>query len=129
MPVYLNLFEYKNGVCKSLGMQDFSNKTFCYKLGQLGSDCLPLILSEMMQLLSNQLYLRVDIQFVLHKFPGKAGHVRRLPSEHVPVVLLEPNEHAFLFDIEAGAYGRRLVRFEEAETSLLGFFSRSNRGS
>jgi hypothetical protein len=66
---------------------------------------------------------------VLRQLPRKAGHVHRIPSEHVPIVLQEPNERAFLFDVEAGADGRRLALVGEAKTGLLGFFSRSDRGS
>lgn len=79
-----------------------------------------------MQLLSNQICSRVDLWFVLGQFPGNVGHVRRLPSEHITIVLHEPNERAFLFDIEAGADGCRIAHVGEAETGLLSLFSRLN---
>jgi hypothetical protein len=44
----------------------------------------------------------IDLQFVLGQFSRDSRHIRRLPHEYVPVILLEPDERAFLFVVEAG---------------------------
>jgi hypothetical protein len=40
---------------------------------------------------------------MLGQLSRDSQHVRRLPCEHIPIVLQELDERAFLFVIEAGA--------------------------
>jgi hypothetical protein len=50
---------------------------------------------------------------VLDQPPRNTGHVRRLQSEHIPIVL---------FGVEVGADGRHLTHVHEVEAGLHGFF-------
>lgn len=120
--VYFIPFQYKNRVYKPSRMQNFSNESCNYQLSQFCSDCLPLIKGESMQLLPNQFHLRIDLQLVLDHLPGNPKHVCRLPCKHVPVILQEPNECAFLFRSEARGDGRCLMCVREAKVGLLGHF-------
>jgi hypothetical protein len=61
-----------------------------------------LIGRETMQLLSDRSHLRIYFKFVLDQFFRDSRYVRRLPCEYIPIVLQKPDEHAFLFVVEAG---------------------------
>jgi hypothetical protein len=52
--------------------------------------------------MSNWSCLRIHFKFVLGQFSRDYRHIRRLPCEYIRVILQEPDEHAFLFVIEAG---------------------------
>jgi hypothetical protein len=57
----------------------------------------------MTHVLSDWSCLRIYFEFLLGQFSRDSRHVRRLPCEHVLIVLQELDERAFLFIIEAGA--------------------------
>jgi hypothetical protein len=65
---------------------------------------------------------------VLGQLSRDSRHVRRLPCEHVPIVLQELDERAFLFFIEAGTDDRGLAFIKESKVDSFSFFSRSHRG-
>jgi hypothetical protein len=51
-------------------------------------------------------------------------HVRRLPCEHVPIVLQELDEHAFLFVVEARTDDHGLAFMRESEVDSFSFSGR-----
>jgi hypothetical protein len=50
------------------------------------------------------------------------------PCKHIPIVLQELDERAFLFAVEAGTGDCSLAFIRESEVDSFGFFGRTNRG-
>jgi hypothetical protein len=65
---------------------------------------------------------------VLGQFSRESRHVHRLPCEHIPIVLQELDERAFLFIVEAGANDCSLAFIRESQLDPLSLFSRPHRG-
>ena len=61
---------------------------------------------------------------MLGQFSQDSQHIRRLPCEYVLVILQEPDEHAFLFVVEAGADDGGLAFISESKVDPLGLLSR-----
>ena len=78
-----------------------------------------LVRRETMQLLSNRLRLRIDLQFVLDQLSRDSQHIRRLPCEYVSVILQKLDERAFLFIVQAGADDGSLALISESRLILL----------
>jgi hypothetical protein len=72
--------------------------------------------------------LRIDFQFVLDQFSRDSQHIRRFPCEYVSVILQEPDEHAFLFVVEARADDGGLAFISEPQVDPLCLLSRPHRG-
>jgi hypothetical protein len=70
----------------------------------------------------------IDLQFVLGQFSRDSRHIRRLPHEYVPVILLEPDERAFLFVVEAGTDDVGLAFISEPQVDHFRLFNRLHRG-
>jgi hypothetical protein len=87
-----------------------------------------LISRETTQLLSDQSHLRIHFKFVLGQFSRDSRYVCRLPCEYIPIILQEPNEHAFLFIVEARADDGSLAFIRESQINPFSFFSRPHRG-
>jgi hypothetical protein len=80
------------------------------------------------QLLSDWSCLMIYFEFVLGQFSWDSRHVRRLPCEHIPIVLQELDERAFLFVLEARADDCSLAFIRESQIDPFSFFSRPLRG-
>jgi hypothetical protein len=65
---------------------------------------------------------------VLSQLSRDSWHVRRLPCKHIPIVLQELDERAFLFVVEAGTDNCSLAFIRESKIDHFSFFSRSHRG-
>jgi hypothetical protein len=72
--------------------------------------------------------LGIDLQFVLGQFSWDSLHIRKLPCEHVSVILQEPDERAFLFVIQARADDGSLVFLSKPKVDPLRLLSRPHRG-
>jgi hypothetical protein len=81
-----------------------------------------------MQFLSNRPFLRIDLQFVIDQFSWVSWHICRLTCEYVSVILQEPDEHAFLFVVEARADDGGLAFISEPQVDPLCLLSRPHRG-
>jgi hypothetical protein len=82
----------------------------------------------MVQLLPDQPRLRVHFEFVFGQFSQDSRHVRRLPCEHVPIVLQELDKRAFLFVVEVGADNCGLALIREPKVDSFSFLDRQHRG-
>jgi hypothetical protein len=65
---------------------------------------------------------------VLGQLSRDSQDVRRLPCEHITVVLQELDEHAFLFVVEARTDDCSLAFIRESKFDPFSFFSRPHRG-
>jgi hypothetical protein len=65
---------------------------------------------------------------VLGQLPRDSRHVRRLPCEHIPIVLQELDERAFLFIVEAGTDDCSLAFIRESHIDPFSFFNQPHRG-
>jgi hypothetical protein len=82
----------------------------------------------MTQFLSDRPCLGIDLQFVLGQFSWDSRHIRRLPYEYVSVILQEPDEHAFLFVVQAGADDGSLAFISKPKVDPFRLPSRTHRG-
>jgi hypothetical protein len=67
----------------------------------------------MAQVLSDRPCLRIHLEVVLNHLSQDSRHVRRLPCEHISVILQKLDEHAFLLVSEAIADDRSLALVRE----------------
>jgi hypothetical protein len=73
--------------------------------------------------MSDRPCLRVHFEFVLGRLSQDSRHVCRLPCEHIPIILQELDERAFLFVVEAGTDDCNLVFIIESQIDPFSFFS------
>jgi hypothetical protein len=78
--------------------------------------------------MSDRPCLGVHFEFVLGQLSRDSRHVHRLPCEHVPIVLQELDERAFLFVVEAGTNDHGLAFIRESKVDSSSFFSWPHRG-
>jgi hypothetical protein len=81
-----------------------------------------------MQLLPDRSCLRIHFEFVLGQFSRDSRHIRRLPCKHVPIVLQELDERAFLFVVESRADDCDLALIGEPEVDSFGLLGRPHKG-
>jgi hypothetical protein len=64
---------------------------------------------------------------VLGQLSRNSRHVCRLPCEHIPIVLQELDERAFLFVVEVGTDDCSLAFIRESKIGPFSFFNRPHR--